>query len=687
MTNASAIETALRAPSISAITTMAGLRDWQALKEAANIARVPLADRVAKLPNGVNSLIGFDMGEFQYDPWFTQWSQGARGDEGKRSAANVYNFSFWQYVGASYYFGHQLVTLPPTVWTNAAHKNGVPSLGTVCLNWSENIGKYTEDEVAAFLTPKPSNPDPSKIYMEEAIELLLAIKNYYGFDGYLFNLEYQFDDGYPEEKLRQGMIRILSTLKQNGCQTAWYDFSFSNNGFPANYLNTAQWDFFEAVTYFQPNYWWGPYMGGKYSYIIPELSWKTLVEKDPANALKNRDAVFSSLYCSLDPVNHGSPPYKGTFFPALDLVQSTGTPPAYFTGVCIYYPAWVMYDFRPHNTGHNTDELPARSFFHNNDQAFWTGTKDLFKWPDPNVPVNPIPPNQCMRHYLLERTMVKSAPFVTYFNDGEGDFYNIESVTASKNTWNNLSDQSILPTYRFTINGKVVKSNTTAIYHDKADYVFTGGSSLSIDPPDVGGQPFILDLFRTEIKLSSTNVVQLIVKNYAVSVRPVLQILYASDVILKEHTFRDLKNGWRLLEFPVPANLANETMFGLNLQVDPQQTAGGHSYIGQLGFLDTATKLPPPLSKTFFGNATELDWSDIYVPTSHYRVYGLLNGTPYLIGVAYNSVYRVQYGEAPNVTQADHIFNMNLDNFNSFVVLEVNMAGATAKMPGAAEET
>jgi endo-beta-N-acetylglucosaminidase D len=680
MTNAQATGAALRAPSINPVLTMADLRNWHDLKEAANIARVPLADRVAKLANGVNTLVGFDMGEFQYDPWFTQWSQGARGDEGKRSAANVYNFSYWQYVGASYYFGHQLLTIPPTVWTNAAHKNGVPSLGTVCLNWAENTDRYTEDEVAAFLTPTPSNPDKSKIYLEEAIELLLAIKNYYAFDGYLFNLEYRFDSGYPAEKLRQGMIRILSTLKHNDCQTAWYDFEFSNNGPPANYLNPAQWDFFQAVTYFQPNYWWGPYQGRTNGGIVPAWSWNTLVEKDPANALKNRDSVLPGVYCSIDPKNYGSPPYKGTFFPALELIKSAGNPPDYYTGLCLYYPAWVMYDFRPDNTGHVTDELPDRSFFQNNDQAFWTGTRDMFKWPDPNKPVNPIASYQCIRNYVLERTVFNSVPFVTCFNDGEGDFYNIEGVAASTGSWNNLSDQSILPTFRFSFDGgKAKKTNNTRIYHDNPDFVLTGGSSLSIAPPDVGEQPFYLDLFRTEITLTATNVVQLVMKNYAVAVKPVIQVLYTSDVTLENPKIIPLTNGWVLYEFAVPADLAKEVMVGLNLRVDPQFTAGGHSYVGQLGFLDTSSKLPPPMSKRFPGNATELDWSDIYVPTSHYRVYGELNGTPVLIGVVYNSVYRVQYGEAPNITPADHIFNKDLDHFNSFVVQEVNIAGASAK--------
>jgi endo-beta-N-acetylglucosaminidase D len=143
-------------PTIKAIETMSQLRDWGSLKEGASVARVPLAQRSSVY--GKSSWAGFDMGPWQYDTWFDEKSQGGHGqsDDGSRTAANVYNFSFWQYLDIFYYFGHQLLTIPPTVWTNAAHKNGVRSLGTLNLNWSESGEKFTEDDVVHFLSKQPT---------------------------------------------------------------------------------------------------------------------------------------------------------------------------------------------------------------------------------------------------------------------------------------------------------------------------------------------------------------------------------------------------------------------------------------------------------------------------------------------------------------------------------------------------
>ena len=237
-------------PTIKAIETMSQLRDWGSLKEGATVARVPLAQRIPVY--GKSSWAGFDMGPWQYDTWFDEKSQGGHGqsDDGNRTAANVYNFSFWQYLDIFYYFGHQLLTIPPTVWTNAAHKNGVRSLGTLNLNWSESGEKFTEDDVVRFLSKQPTpQPQPKPIYLEEALTILKDIAGYYRFDGYLFNYEeYNFT-------VRSGMTDIMSSLKEAGLTVVWYDAPLSE-GY-SNRLTEDAYPFFEAAGYFQANYEWG----------------------------------------------------------------------------------------------------------------------------------------------------------------------------------------------------------------------------------------------------------------------------------------------------------------------------------------------------------------------------------------------------------------------------------------------
>ncbi|TSK87482.1 Cytosolic endo-beta-N-acetylglucosaminidase [Bagarius yarrelli] len=49
----------------------------------------------------------------------------------------AYVFYHWNYIDIFNYFSHNLVTIPPAMWTNAAHKHGVLSLGTFITEWKE----------------------------------------------------------------------------------------------------------------------------------------------------------------------------------------------------------------------------------------------------------------------------------------------------------------------------------------------------------------------------------------------------------------------------------------------------------------------------------------------------------------------------------------------------------------------
>ena len=47
----------------------------------------------------------------------------------------------WHIIDRFVYFSHHFVTIPPSVWTNAAHRNGVPVLGTLITEWDEGAAK------------------------------------------------------------------------------------------------------------------------------------------------------------------------------------------------------------------------------------------------------------------------------------------------------------------------------------------------------------------------------------------------------------------------------------------------------------------------------------------------------------------------------------------------------------------
>jgi endo-beta-N-acetylglucosaminidase D len=641
-------------PTIKAIETMSVLREWASLQDDANVPRVPLAQRISGY--GKNSWAGFDMGDWQYDPWFTEWSQGGHGqsdDSGDpdRTAANVYNFSFWQYLDISYYFGHQLLTIPPTVWTNAAHKNGVKSLGTLNLNYSE---KVTPEDVANFLSHEPPNPpQPKPIYIDEAETILRGIAGYYGFEGYLFNYE-SFD---PAHDLNEGMKELMSRLRAAKLTVVWYDSPLS--GGYSNELTESAYPFFQAAGYFQSNYGWGPFGGPA---DCPKESYQVLANhKDDEDPLTARNRVCMMMDCGTD---RDTPPYGSplnptcNFFPALAQIDVAAPPPPdYYTAIGYYGPDWVMY----HGIAKKEAKLPSRDIFHYNDRAFWAGTTKFFiDWP--NRGDNPVKPEQCIAHYVTERSVITSTPFVTWFNGGEGDFYNINGETKSRGPWNNLSDQSLLPTWCFKgvcRKGDTTIDNTTIDYSD----AFTGGSSLRIsfkgfDP----AYPITVWGFKTkiELKATSTYIVSVTVKGQGVDVAPVL-----GDFDLSNPQVVQFKNGWQQMTYAVPESMAGQTIPGIHIRVK-QSPPEGEIRLGELRFLDTAKPPKKPWIKAFQPTDV-LDWSDSFDWSSHYRVYGILNQQNYLVGVVYNCVY----------VTVSNVFNSELKGFTGYIVQEVNAAGGS----------
>jgi endo-beta-N-acetylglucosaminidase D len=144
-------------------------------------------------------------------------------------------------------------------------------------------------------------------------------------------------------------------------------------------------------------------------------------------------------------------------FSALELVWTGGRRPAYYTGLGCYGPGWIAFD----GLKNDTERLRDRDRFHQNDRAFWAGTADFQRdteqppFPPVGPPIDPWP-KQCMAHYVEERSVVTATPFVTTFNTGEGDFYNIDGKRWADTPWNNLSDQSVLPTWQFHLLGSDV---------------------------------------------------------------------------------------------------------------------------------------------------------------------------------------------------------------------------------------
>ncbi|KAM8824323.1 cytosolic endo-beta-N-acetylglucosaminidase isoform 1-T1 [Synchiropus picturatus] len=201
-----------------------------------NIAVVPRAGREPPLTSCPRrTLVSHDMMGGYLDDRFIQGT----------TTEVPYAFYHWQYIDIFNYFTHNLVTVPPAVWTNAAHKHGVVVLGTFITEWTEGA-RVCE----AFLKDEES--------YRAVADKLVQISLCYGFDGWLINIE----NVLSEEAVKNTplFLRYLSDQMHEriaGSLVLWYDSVIQSGELKwQNELNDFNRMFFDSCDGFFTNYNW-----------------------------------------------------------------------------------------------------------------------------------------------------------------------------------------------------------------------------------------------------------------------------------------------------------------------------------------------------------------------------------------------------------------------------------------------
>ncbi|KAF6144832.1 hypothetical protein GIB67_038931 [Kingdonia uniflora] len=200
-----------------------------------NISSVPLSSGASGLDDRGRILVCHDMEGGYVDD---KWVQGGTNEE-------AYAIWHWYLMDVFVYFSHNLVTLPPPCWTNAAHIHGVRVLGTFIMEWDE--GKVNADKL---LLTKES----AQMYAERLAELAAAL----GFDGWLINMEVQLDVA-QIPNLKEFVSHLTKTMHSSvpGSLVIWYD-SVTKDGNLSwqNQLNDENKPFFDLCDGIFVNYTW-----------------------------------------------------------------------------------------------------------------------------------------------------------------------------------------------------------------------------------------------------------------------------------------------------------------------------------------------------------------------------------------------------------------------------------------------
>ncbi|KAF9980304.1 hypothetical protein BGZ75_008582 [Mortierella antarctica] len=357
--------------------------------------------------------------------------------------SSIYSIQYWNHIDTFIYFSHHRIGIPPPVWTNAAHRNGVRSIGTIITEWLPGVLE-TDEMVSGpdqVLADAEGNDTVDRRWFSRAYaDKLVDMAVYYKFDGWFINIESILRGGAQQA---DQTIAFLAYFRQQihrripGGELHWYDSVISSTGEVAwqDKLSLENYRFFEQSDGIFTNYTWKE-----------EAVGESVALAGP----RNRD-----VYTGIDIWGRNTFGGGGyTTYKALEVIQREKTSCALFA------PAW-------------TYEFLGREKFMTYDRLFWTGfegagihaeslplsafqeakqdlldgklkdTKDKDKDKDKAdednkafVPVSthiPARPSGC------------SSWFYTSFDRGFGHGFWINGKKVSNKPWSHLSHQSLAP--------------------------------------------------------------------------------------------------------------------------------------------------------------------------------------------------------------------------------------------------
>lgn len=518
--------------------------------------------------------------------------------------SNYYAFGYWQYVDTLVFWGGSaaegLILAPNATVIDAAHRNGVKVYGTVFFPPAVYGGRL--QWVRDFL-----QKDGSRFPVADK---LAEVAKFYGFEGWFINQETEGGDPQLAADMRDFMK--YARAKDPSVEYMWYD-SMVEDGRIAwqNALNSSNDAYLNdpdpvAHSMFL-NFWWSA--AGLDS------------SRAAARALGRSEY---ELFSGIDTESNGyntSVNWNAVFPENAPHVTSLG----------FYRPEWTW------------KSSADRADFYAKDARFWVGANG-----DPSDTTT-TSPWKGLATYVAESSPITAKPFVTSFNTGHGDFYNVEGRRVRDGGWNNLSLQDVPPTYRWVVESSGTKLTPSIDFGD----AYEGGSSLRLtgrlDAPNT------VRLYQSRLRVSRDTKLSVVLKTPSAGPSRLQAAIAFADAPTRFTTLdlgRTRGGDWERRTLDL-SRFAGRTIAQLALRAAPggAPVDGYDVRIGRLAVYDGGVDRPAPPSRVTVLGATDtgvrqtlrLSWRPSpHGSVHHYAVFRRNpDGTRTFLGATPNTVYFV----------------------------------------------
>ncbi len=391
-------------------------------------------------------------------------------------------FPMWSYITHYGNWSTPLVRMPGN-FIDVAHKNGVPVSVVASIPWGNIIDSW-KNSMKKLITIQP--------------EKLADYLEFYGIDGLGYNSEFASEAEIPLG-LASLHAKLIKLLKPTGrmplAENIWYDGTNEYGGITFdNGLGTHNddlWGYGDSIkTHLFMNYNWN-----SFKLVDSSIEHAKTLERTPLD-----------LYCGIN--MQGREPKTGVIWPLLASRPLS-------IGLWGAHSENMFFESRAEKG--TEPETQQRSYMLRMERWFTGGTRNPINTPKINNSLNMEVDNYTffgMSKLMSARSALKwnlsDEPFITYFNLGNGKFFNYGGKRQNSNEWYNIGVQDYLPTWMWWFSDKFLGRNpedapTAGLDAEFVwDDAWVGGSLVRIHGTSSSEY---LHLFKTEFEIKRGDII------------------------------------------------------------------------------------------------------------------------------------------------------------------------------------
>lgn len=515
-----------------------------------------------------------------------------------------YQPTYWQYMDKLIYWAGSasegIIIPPPAGSTDAAHQQGVKSLGQVFFPPSAFGGTIT------WVNQMLTKENGEYIYARKLYE----IAKYMGFDGWFINEE----TGYSDDAWAPWIKAYMDIAEADGHpeqEIQWYNADRTpSQKVLSTHKNTSQF-----LEYGAP---------GDYRAWASRLGC-------------TEEETFSKIYAGVQVVSNGHTGYRSALRSAMPATGHVGSLDLFCPEERIWKDNVKNILGTAENCGAKAYEAITKTF--ENEEDMWVNLNG-----DPSVAATG---NQWpgLSGAVLERSVISSLPFVSTMSVGVGKHRFVEGEIKGTHDWYHSGMQSILPTWRWWIENKGNLKVTV-----DWDNAYNSASSFRIAGTLSAGD-HLARLYKTQIPVSAGAKMRVV---YKATADVTLEGKFSTessvnpDVTIQPVT--TTKNGWTVAEYDL-SQLSGKTVYMIALNIKAAASANDFSMnLAELAVLP-ANYAPETVAVSNFATTSvlgeakgdlRLTWDWDYTPDfDHFNIYITTGAGRKLVGQTRDEAFYV----------------------------------------------